>query len=69
MKFPLVKREMTTKEKILYLIEIEKANTLMKIFKIVKKRHSTLMEHLQNLEREKKIKGRKMGRERIYRVK
>ena len=65
--FPKVRSEMSTQEKILFLVKNRKATTLTEIANILGKTKSTISEHLDKLSAERKIHLHKRGKEnRIY---
>lgn len=66
-RFPTVRREMTTKEKVWWLIRKNKANTMSEIAKVLNKRKSTIHQHLSELLDQEIIRIKKrQGKEKFY---
>ena len=66
-RFPTVRREMTTKEKTWWLIKTKKAVTMSTIAGILKKRRSTIHQHLSELLNQEIIyKKVRQGKEQEY---
>lgn len=64
-KFPKIRAEMSTQDKILFLIKSRKAVTLTGIAKILGRTKSTISEHLDKLSAEGRIHLHKKGKENI----
>ena len=64
-KFPKIRAEMSTQEKILFLVKSRKATTPTGIANILGKTKSTISEHLDKLSDECKIHLHKKGKENI----
>jgi uncharacterized membrane protein len=63
--FPKIRAEMSTQEKILFLVKSRKATTLTGIANILGKTKSTISEHLDKLSAEGRIHLHKKGKENI----
>lgn len=64
-KFPKIRAQMSTQEKILFLVKGRKAVTLTNIAKILGKAKSTISEHLDKLSAEGRIHLHKKGKKNI----
>ena len=56
MKYPKIKSEMTTKQKILWLVSTRKAVTVTQIAKSLRKSKSTISQHVKELRRSRLLK-------------
>jgi predicted ArsR family transcriptional regulator len=65
MKFPKLRAEMSTQEKILFLVKSRKAVTLTGIAGILGKTKSTISEHLDKLSNEGRLHLHRKGKENI----
>lgn len=70
MKFPKIQKRMSTKEKILYIIEQNPNITMTEIqAKLdVKRSHAVIINHLKELEKKGKIGSERSGRRVLYRA-
>jgi len=67
-RFPSIRKEMTTKEKILYLIKTKKATRLTDIAVILKKRKSTISQHLDEMTKAKAVWFKTSGKSKLFRA-